>query len=82
MDQAKYMEIMKAYLLQECPFLESITAMEIKDPSRGPFIKFQEDKGTPHKGKKATLWKRENGISVLDWPSNSPDLGIIENAWA
>ena len=76
------METMKAYLLQEYPFLESVTAMEIKDPSQDPFIKFQEDKGTSHKGKNGTLWKRKNGISVLlDWPSNSLDLSIIENVW-
>jgi len=82
MDMYKYRDTLQAHLLQAYPFLEGATAMEIDYPDRGLFFKFQEDNSPAHKGQIATSWKEENGVPVLDWPANSPDLSLIENVWA
>ena len=39
----------------------------------------QEDNAPCYVSPQTTVWKTENGISTLPWPSHSPDLHIIEN---
>lgn len=47
----------------------------------GDFV-FMHDSAPCHKAKKVTKFLKDNNISVLDWPGNSPDLNPIENVWA
>ena len=40
---------------------------------------FQQDMAPAHTAKTTKTWFNDHGITVLDWPANSPDLNPIEN---
>ena len=48
------------------------------DPAK---IIFQQDNDSKHTCKKAKEWFENNGMTVLPWPVQSPDLNPIEYPW-
>jgi hypothetical protein len=40
---------------------------------------FQDDSAPVNQSVQTKLWKDSNDVDCLDWPSQSPDLTIIEN---
>lgn len=65
-------------LIMDTSFIRSLRDQKVHPTD----IIYVQDNDPKHVSHLSNEWFEDNGIEVLDWPPFSPDMNIIEHAWA
>lgn len=82
MDLVHLLSAKAKLIVPNCQFIEEIFLPEYRHCQTFCKPILQQDNVPWHNSNFTRTWMKRNGIVLLDWPANSPDMNPIEDLWS